>query len=109
MSYKGAVGMANCNGYTQTHMSEKCSSNVIIVVVLPCSLPVWQVVRNGDTICTACRTTLPCEKHFLTFGGYNSRASQLYTKLALTRTLFLLIFKAAILSKVSIEEQFVCI
>ena len=115
MSYKGPV-VANCSSHTNIHVrkTQQQCHNSLYVCLHNYSLPVWQDVRNGDTTCSRCRATLPCENQFLTFGGYNSRAGQLYTKLGLTRTLYLseaaqqlLIFEAAILSEVSAEYYLV--
>ena len=54
-----------------------------------CSFAVWQEVRNGSTNCTACMETLPCQSHYLTFGGYpdSPETPELHSKIALTAAL----------------------
>ena len=48
----------------------------------------WQDVRNGSTNCTECIETLPCQNHYLTFGGHDASAPSspdpVHSKIALT-------------------------
>ena len=53
----------------------------------------WQEIRNGSTNCTDCMETLPCQSHYLTFGGYpdSSTTMELHSKIALTAALSVLV------------------
>ena len=53
------------------------------------SSSVWMEPRRGSLTCETCRTTLPCQKNYLTFGAFNGQSPEMVTRIALTKFLCL--------------------